>query len=223
MPSVDASQKKVGDQQIDDRWNEEMPQEGYEGIGDISVDGNEQVLRIPDRAHDASDRNGEGEGEEKKPRRDIVLSGKVEHDRGADHGHRVVHEKGRDASHSEENGQYQEIDRFDPPEELIGKPGQRPARFKGLSDNEHSEEKQDDIDIDCLESAGRRNRSRRKRQEGASEHDLPYFYLKSTDAPQGDHHKDNRHNHNRNHIPVAGSTSPLKFDPSGGITTPSSG
>jgi len=91
-------QKEKGNQKVQDGGEEKEPEKGGEGLSDVAPHGNQEVLGVSNRAHGASNGDGEGEREQEELGVDPMLFGQQE-----DHGHPydgdgVVHDGGRKGS-----------------------------------------------------------------------------------------------------------------------------
>ncbi len=61
LPSVEESEQQIGQQKVGNCRQKQILQKDEKGIGQIRIDGDEQILRIADGAHGAADGHGKGQ------------------------------------------------------------------------------------------------------------------------------------------------------------------
>ena len=181
--AVEKLEDKEGREQIDDGRKREVTEKLNERVFHPAMNGDEQILRIPDRTHDAAQRHGKREREQQHLGRHAVLFGQQQHQRRADDRERVVHQERRGAPRAEKNQQDQAIGRRGTVEYPVGKMKQVTALLQRLPHDKHPEKKQHDVGVNRAQRRRRVNLAGRQNHHRPEQHDLPQLEVKPADPP----------------------------------------
>ena len=101
---VEKRQEPGGEEKVDHRREKKVPEEGEEGVSPPPFEGNQKVLGISKRAHDAPYGHTEGQGQQKGFGGDSAPATEPQDPGRGDHRHRIVHQKSgeKTETHSQE-------------------------------------------------------------------------------------------------------------------------